>query len=90
MKLKTLSFLCCSIFIFIACEGDPNEWNEERKQIITDKCDNEVFDCDCYLNTTMEHFPNAQDYNTTLENESENQENIDDYWDKLYDECMSE
>ena len=61
---------------------------EERKQIVKDKCDSEMFDCDCYLETTIEFFQDAQNYNTILENESENQEKVDAYWDKLY-ECMA-
>jgi hypothetical protein len=72
----------------VSC-GDPNEWTDERKQIVKDKCDSELFDCDCFLKSTMESFPNAQDYNTTLENESKNQEKVDAYWDKVYEECMN-
>jgi len=89
MKLKNL-FYASTVILLTSCSGDPNEWSDERKQIVKDKCDSEVFDCDCYLKTTIDFFPNAQDYNTTLENESENQEKVDSYWDKLYDGCMTE
>lgn len=88
MKSKIL--LIGGITLALAsCSGDPDEWTDERKQIVKDKCDSEIFDCDCYLETTIEYFPNAQDYNKTLENESDNQEKVDAYWDKLY-ECMPE
>lgn len=71
----------------VSC-GNPDEWTEERKQIVKDKCDSELFDCDCFLNSTIEFFPNAQEYNKTLENESKNQKKVDQYWDKLYNGCM--
>ena len=87
MKLFYFSFALLAVSL-VSC-GDPNEWNDERKQIVKDKCDSELFDCDCFLKSTMETFPNAQDYNTTLENESKNQEKVDAYWDKLYEDCMN-
>jgi hypothetical protein len=89
MKFKFLSILTIAL-IATACSGDPNEWTEERKQIVKDKCDDEVFDCDCFVETTVKEFPKAQDYNKTLENESQNQEKVDSYWDKLYENCMTE
>lgn len=88
MKTIYLSFALLTISL-ISC-GNPDEWNDERKQIVKDKCDSELFDCDCFLESTMESFPNAQDYNKTLENESKNQEKVDAYWDKLYDSCMKD
>lgn len=88
MKLRLFT-IAGSLLFLTACD-DPNEWTEERKQIVKDKCDSEIFDCDCFLETTVNEFPKAQDYNTTLENESENQEKVDAYWDKLYDNCMTE
>jgi len=88
MKTIYISFALLTISL-VSC-GNPDEWNDERKQIVKDKCDSELFDCDCFLNSTMEFFPNAQDYNKTLENESKNQEKVDKYWDKLYGSCMKE
>lgn len=88
MKTIYISFALLTIGL-MSC-SDPNEWNDERKQIVKDKCDSELFDCDCFLNSTIEYFPNAQDYNTTLENESKNQEKVDKYWDKIYESCMLE
>lgn len=88
MNFKVLS-IAAAVILLSSCAGDPNEWTEERKQVVIDKCDSEMFDCDCYLETTIEFFPEAQSYNTTLENESDNQEKVDAYWDKLY-ECMPE
>ena len=79
-----------SFLLLTACDDDPNAWTEEKKQVIIDKCDSEMFDCDCYLKVTMETFPNAQDYNATMEDEEKNGDKIDAYWDKIYDECMSE
>lgn len=88
MKLKLFSFFAIAV-LAVSCD-DPNAWSDDRKQIVKDKCDSEMFDCDCYLKTTIETFPNAQDYNKTLENESANQKKVDAYWDKLYEDCMSE
>lgn len=88
MKLKLFSIFALALF-FTSC-SDPDAWDDEKKQIVKDKCDAEVFDCDCFLKTTMEEFPKAQDYNKTLENESANQEKVDAYWDKLYENCMTE
>ena len=86
--MKTIYISFALLTIGLTSCSDPNEWNDERKQIVKDKCDSELYDCDCFLNSTMEYFPNAQDYNTTLENESKNQEKVDKYWDKLYESCM--
>ena len=55
MKVKFLSIVS-AIFLLVAC-SNPNEWTEERKQIVKDKCDSEMFDCDCYLETTIKFFP---------------------------------
>ena len=88
--MKTIYFSFALLTVGLISCSDPNEWNDERKQIVKDKCDSELFDCDCFLNSTMEYFPNAQDYNTTLENESKNQEKVDKYWDKVYESCMLE
>ena len=86
--MRTIYFSFALLTVTLVSCSDPNEWNEERKQIVKDKCDSELFDCDCFLKSTMEAFPKAQDYNTTLENESKNQEKVDAYWDKIYEECM--
>lgn len=88
MKLKLFSIFAVAI-LFASCD-DPEAWTEERKQIVKDKCDSEMYDCDCFLKTTMESFPNAQDYNKTLENESANQAKVDAYWDKLTENCIAE
>ena len=88
MKFKFL-LMAATVALLSSCAGDPNEWTEERQQIVKDKCDSEMFDCECYLETTIEFFQDAQSYNTVLENESENQEKVDAYWDKLY-ECIAE
>jgi hypothetical protein len=84
---RIYTYLALLTITLVSC-GNPDEWNEERKQIVKDKCDSELFDCDCFLESTIEYFPNAQDYNKTLENESKNQKKVDAYWDKLYDGCM--
>lgn len=86
--MKTIYISLALLSFSLASCGDPNEWNDERKQIVKDKCDSELFDCDCFLESTIEFFPNAQDYNTTLENESKNQKKVDEYWDKIYGGCM--
>ncbi len=84
---RIYTYLALLTITLVSC-GNPDEWNDERKQIVKDKCDSELFDCDCFLESTIEYFPNAQDYNKTLENESKNQKKVDAYWDKLYDGCM--
>lgn len=88
MKITLLSLL--SLTLLLGACGDPNEWTDERKQKVEDKCDSELFDCDCFVKKTVEFFPKAQDYNTTLENETANQKKVDEYWDKIYDGCMTE
>lgn len=87
MKLKLFSFIAVAL-LFASCD-DPEAWTDERKQVIMDKCDTELYDCDCYVKTTVETFPKAQDYNKTLEDESANGDKIDAYYEKLAD-CMSE
>ena len=87
MKFKLFSLFAVAV-LFASCDN-PDEWTEERKQVLTDKCDTELYDCDCYVETTVKSFPKAQDYNKTLENESANEEKIDAYYEQLAD-CMSE
>lgn len=80
-----LPLLCClSIFTFSSCGG----WTDERKKIITDKCDEDLYDCNCYLQKTIESFPEPDQYNTTLENEAANQQKVDAYWNSLLEGCM--
>ena len=38
----------------------------------------------------MDVFEDPNAYTSTLENESANQEQVDAYWDKLYEDCMTE
>ena len=88
--MKLTLFCLLSVAFFIAsCSEDPNEWSEERRKIVKDKCDSEIFNCDCFVEKTIEFFPQAQSYNKTLENESANQEKVDQYWNRIYD-CMME
>jgi hypothetical protein len=87
MKFKLFSFLAIAI-LFASCDN-PDEWTDERKQVLTDKCDTDLYDCDCYVETTVKAFPKAQDYNKTLENESANEDKIDAYYEELA-ECMAE
>ena len=73
-------------FFLMSCGG----WTDARKQTVRDKCDGDIFDCDCFLKTTMDVFEDPNAYTSTLENESANQEQVDAYWDKLYEDCMTD
>ncbi|NVK65150.1 MAG: hypothetical protein HWE22_11215 [Flavobacteriales bacterium] len=88
MKFKLFSIFALAIFATSSC-SDPDAWDDEKKQVLIDKCDTEIYDCDCYVKTTVEAFPKAQDYNKTLENESANADAVEAYYQKL-DGCMTE
>lgn len=83
--MRVIFFIACcaSVFLLTACGG----WTDERKKTITDKCDAELYDCNCFLQKTMEAFPEPDQYNQTLENESANQQKVDEYW-KSLEGCM--
>lgn len=79
MKSFFTVFCCLSILTLASCGG----WTDERKKTITDKCDAELYDCNCFLQKTMETFPEPDQYNSTLENEAANQQKVDAYWKSL-------
>lgn len=77
-------FLSTVLFLSLtSCGG----WNDDRKNTITAKCDAEIYNCDCFLQKTIETFPDPEQYNATMENESANQEKVDAYW-KGLENCM--
>ena len=83
--MKKLNLISISlIFLLTACGG----WTDARKQKILDKCENDVFDCDCFLNNTIESFPDPNEYNNIMENEKDNMEKVDLYWDGPYEKCL--
>ncbi|MEX2485009.1 MAG: hypothetical protein WED10_10630 [Brumimicrobium sp.] len=50
-----------AVLFLTSCGGG---WNDERQTQIKNDCVSEGnYDCDCYLKTTMEVFPNPEDYN---------------------------
>ncbi len=82
---KKLNLISISlIFLLTACGG----WTDARKQKILDKCQEDIYDCECYLNKTIESFSDPNEYNTIMENEKENKETVDSY-NELTDECMN-
>jgi len=85
MKKIYVSFVLLSVLL-ASCGG----WTDARKQTVLDKCQDDLYDCDCYLKTTMEVFEDPDTYTSTLENETENGEQIDAYWDKVFEDCMTE
>ena len=85
MKLISI-FFTISLLLFVS-SCDNGSWNDERKQKILDLCMEDIYDCECYLQTTIDAFPTPEDYNTKLENEEKYQEEIDDYYTKI-DDCL--
>ena len=85
MKLISI-FLTISLLLFIS-SCDNGSWNDERKQKILDLCQEDIHDCECYLQTTINAFPIPEDYNIKLENEEKYQEEVDDYYTKI-DDCL--
>jgi hypothetical protein len=83
MKSLFILFLISTTIILTSCGG----WNDDRKKTILDKCDAELYDCNCFLQKTMETFPEPDQYNETLENEAANQQKVDAYW-KSLEGCM--
>ena len=85
MKLISI-FLTISLLLFIS-SCDDGSWNDERKQKILDRCVEDIYDCECYLKTTIDAFPIPEDYNTKLEYEDKYQEEVDAYYTKI-DDCL--
>lgn len=63
---RVLSILLGSaILLLTSCGGG---WNEDRKTKIKNDCISEGnYDCDCFVKTTIEVFPNPEDYNNQSE-----------------------
>lgn len=57
--------LITSAFLLQSCGEDG--WTDERKDKILAKCSDDLYDCDCYLEVTMESFENPEDYNKKAE-----------------------
>jgi len=87
MKFKLLSIIVAGAFL-TSC-GDPDAWSDERKQILTDQCDTEIYDCECYVETTISEFPKAQEFDKIMSDESANAERVDAYWEKI-NGCIAE
>jgi len=85
MKLISI-FFTISLLLFVS-SCDDGSWNDERKQKILDQCMEDIHDCECYLEKTIDAFPIPEDYNTKLENEDEYQEEVEAYWTKI-DDCL--
>jgi hypothetical protein len=83
MKLISI-FFTISLLLFISSCNDGS-WNDERKQKILDQCMEDVYDCECYLETTIDAFPIPEDYNTKDEDKSK--EELEAYWTKI-DDCL--
>ena len=74
MIKKTLFGLISASFLLVSCGGD--EWSDERKEKIMGKCNEELYDCECYLELTMESFENPEDYNKKAEKDLEYQKQL--------------
>lgn len=85
MKIFKSLLLVLPITI-VSCGG----WTDARKQKVLDKCQNDIYDCDCFLNTTMTTFQDPDAYTSTMENETDNQEAVDAYWDDIFESCLKE
>ena len=83
MKLIPI-FFTISLLLFIS-SCDNGSWNDERKQKILDLCQEDFYDCECYLKTTIDVFPIPEDYNTKDEDKSK--EELEAYWTKI-DDCL--
>ncbi|MDX1653216.1 MAG: hypothetical protein R3277_12025 [Brumimicrobium sp.] len=58
-------------------------WNEENKSVVRDRCLGEVYDCDCYMDKTLEVFKNPAEYNTQTPEDKEK-------WETALKECEKE
>ena len=85
MKIFNSIIIVLSIAL-MSCGG----WTDARKQKVLDKCENDTFDCDCFLTTTVTTFQDTDIYTSTMENESVNQDAVDAYWDNIYESCLKD
>lgn len=77
--VKFLPILIVSV-VLTSCWG----WTEGRKQKVKDKCQAEMYDCDCYLKVTLDMFESPDDYNNASD------EKLAEYEEKLNTECYKE
>ena len=61
MKRLVSLMMLGSVLLMSSCGGG---WTEEKKQKIENDCVADGgYDCDCYVNKTVETFKNPEDYN---------------------------
>lgn len=74
MMKKVLFGLISMTFLLQSCGEDG--WSDDRKEKIMGKCNEEMYDCECYLELTMETFKDPEDYNKKAEKDHEYQKQI--------------
>ncbi|MCB0478881.1 MAG: hypothetical protein KDC84_11990 [Crocinitomicaceae bacterium] len=98
MAKVTFLALIVSVLLFQSCSDEG--WTEERKEKILSKCTEDKYECDCYLEVTMEYFKNPEDYNLKAEKDLNYQKDLkdkcmvvawkDEEFIPLYEKCNSE
>ena len=66
--------------VLTSCWG----WTDERKQKVKNKCQEEMYDCDCYLKVTLDMFESPDDYNNPSD------EKLAEYEERLNSECYKD
>ena len=61
MKSLLKSFLFFTLLIFASC-GNPEESMNKTMADFTEKCIDDVYDCDCYGSKVKEHFKTDEAY----------------------------
>lgn len=80
MIKKVFFWMISMAFLLHSCGEDG--WSDDRKEKIKSKCNEELYDCECYLELTMETFKDPEDYNKKAEKDLEYQKQIKEKCDK--------
>ena len=80
--MKKIYFPVALLSLFLmSCGG----WTDARKQTISDKCIDELYDCDCYVTTIMDVFQDPELYNKVLEDTEANKDKYEEYMSRIKD-----
>lgn len=84
-----LSFSFIGLIGFLSVNKMNKGWTKEKETAIKNRCKSEgKYDCDCMLELIKTKYINPEDYNSLMENETENRLNIDALKTVLVDKCL--
>ncbi|MBM3455986.1 MAG: hypothetical protein FJX80_12715 [Bacteroidetes bacterium] len=85
----TISAISVAVIAFFKVSSMNDGWTSERQKRFIDKCKSEdKYDCDCTLKIIKSTYPNPEDYNAVIDDETKNSAAISTLKDKFNSQCL--